>query len=81
MIQAPSSANYLATSLEQFIAKAEAFLQNHYLEGSNSEDIQKILKAITNLGLDVDKDRLEQEFNLVQEKKDYLVDIDYSIWF
>ena len=56
MIQAPSSANYLATSLEQFIAKAEAFLQNHYLEGSNSEDIQKILKAITDLGLDVDKD-------------------------
>jgi len=81
MIQAPSSANYLATSLEQFIAKAEAFLQNHYLEGSNSEDIQKILKAITNLGLDVDKDSLEREFNLVQEKKDYLVDIDYSIWF
>lgn len=81
MIQAPSSANYLATSLEQFIAKAEAFLQNHYLEGSNSEDIQKILKAITNLGLDVDKDSLEREFNLIQEKKDYLVDIDYSIWF
>jgi hypothetical protein len=81
MIQAPSSANYLATSLEQFIAKAEAFLQNHYLEGSNSEDIQKILKAITNLGLDVDKDSLGREFNLVQEKKDYLVDIDYSIWF
>jgi hypothetical protein len=71
----------LATSLEQFIAKAEAFLQNHYLEGSNSEDIQKILKAITNLGLDVDKDSLEREFNLIQEKKDYLVDIDYSIWF
>ncbi len=46
----------MATSLEQFIAKAEAFLQNHYLEGSNSEDIQKILKAITDLGLDVDKD-------------------------
>jgi len=81
MIQAPSSANYLATSLEQFIAKAEAFLQNHYLEGSDSEDIQKILKAITNLGLDVDKDSLEREFNLIQEKKDYLVDIDYSIWF
>jgi len=81
MIQAPSSANYLATSLEQFIAKAEAFLQNHYLEGSNSEDIQKILKAITNLGLDVDKDSLEREFNLIQEKKDYLVDINYSVWF
>jgi hypothetical protein len=73
----------LATSLEQFIAKAEAFLQNHYLQGSNSEDIQKILKAITNLGLDLDldKDSLEREFNLIQEKKDYLVDIDYSIWF
>ncbi len=73
----------MATSLEQFIAKAEAFLQNHYLQGSNSEDIQKILKAITNLGLDLDldKDSLEREFNLIQEKKDYLVDIDYSIWF
>ncbi|KOP26366.1 hypothetical protein AMR41_10805 [Hapalosiphon sp. MRB220] len=80
-IQAPSSANQLALTLEQFVAKAEAFLQNHYKVGSESEDIQKILKAIADLRLDVDNEALEAEFELVQQKKDYLADCYDSAWF
>lgn len=73
-IQAPSGANQLALTLEQFVASAEAFLQNHYEIGSDSEDISKILKAIADLQLDVDNEKLEAEFELVQEKKDLMAD-------
>ena len=73
-IQAPSGANQLALTLEQFVASADAFLQNHYMVGSNSEDISKILKAIADLQLDVDNEKLEAEFELVQEKKDLMSD-------
>lgn len=68
-IEAPSSATHLVTALEEFVAKAEAFLQNHYTAGSDSTDIQKILKAVSNLQLDIDKDKLEQEFQLAQLQK------------
>ena len=82
-IQAPSGANQLALTLEQFVASAEAFLQNHYEIGSDCsadalrayrEDISKILKAIADLQLDVDNEKLEAEFELVQEKKDLMAD-------
>ncbi|OKH52375.1 hypothetical protein [Scytonema sp. HK-05] len=73
-IQAPSAANQLALTLEQFIGKAEAFLQNHYVVGSDSADIQTILKAIADLRLDIDTERLEQEFELTQEKQDLMGD-------
>lgn len=74
MLHKPSSANQLALTLEQFVSAAEAFLQSHYEVGSDSEDIQKILKAIANLQLDVDTEELEKEFELSQEKKDLLND-------
>jgi len=71
MLHKPSAANQLASSLEEFVSAAEAFLQSHYQLGSDSEDIQKILKAITNLHLDVDTQELEREFELNQEKKTF----------
>jgi hypothetical protein len=80
-IQAPSAANQLALTLEQFIGKAEAFLQNHYVVGSDSADIQTILKAIADLRLDIDTERLEQEFELTQEKQDLMGDYYDSSWF
>jgi hypothetical protein len=79
-LEAPSSATHLVSVLEEFVAKAEAFLQNHYTVGSESEDVQKILKAVFNLQLDIDKDKLEQEFQLVQEKKDLLTDYCDNSW-
>lgn len=79
MLQKPSSSDYLASTLEQFVSAAEAFLQNHYLVGSDREDIAKILRAIANLQLDIDNEELEKEFELVQEKKDLLND--YCIKF
>lgn len=80
-IQAPSAACILADTLESFIKKAEAFLQNHYAVGSDSEDIQKILKAVENLRLEVDNEALEAEFELVQEKQELLNDYYDSAWF
>ena len=79
MLQKPSSANQLASTLEQFVSAAEAFLQSHYQVGSDSEDIQKILKAVANLQLDINKEELEEEFELNQEKKDLIAD--YCIKF
>ena len=80
-IQAPSSTSQLALTLEQFVSKAEAFLQNHYTVGSEAGDIQQILKAIADLQLDVDDEALEAEFELVQEKRDLLNDYYNSAWF
>lgn len=79
MLPKPEASDYLVSSLEQFVSAAEAFLQSHYLVGSDSEDIQKILRAIANLQLDIDKEELEREFELVQQKKDLIVD--YCIKF
>lgn len=80
-IQAPSAANQLALTLEQFVSQTEAFLQNHYTVGSDSEDIQKILKAIASLQLDINNEALEAEFKLVQEKRELLNDYHDSAWF
>jgi hypothetical protein len=80
-LQAPSAANQLALTLEQFISTAEAFLQNHYTVGSDSADIQTILKAIADLRLDIDTEQLEQEFELSQEKQDLMSDYYDSAWF
>ena len=66
-IQALSSVDQLALTLEQFVSSAEAFLQNHYMVGSDSSDISKILRAIANLQLDVDNEKLESEFDLAQK--------------
>lgn len=80
-IQAPSAANQLALTLEQFVSKAEAFLQNHYTAGSDSQDIQQILKAIADLKLDIDNEALEAEFELSHEKQELLKDYYDSCWF
>jgi hypothetical protein len=80
-IQAPSVESIFALTLEQFIAKAEAFLQNYYTAGSDSEDIKKILKAIADLPLEVDTKALEAEFELAQEKQDLIGDCHDSAWF
>ncbi|WP_414623791.1 hypothetical protein [Calothrix sp. CCY 0018] len=74
MLHKPEASNQLALTLEQFVAAAEAFLQNHYSVGSDREDISKILRDIENLRLDIDTEQLEQEFGLSQEKKDLIVD-------
>lgn len=79
MLQKPSASNQLASTLEEFVAAAEAFLQSHYQVGSDSEDVQKILKAIANLQLDINKEELEEEFELTQERQDLLND--YCIKF
>jgi hypothetical protein len=62
-IQAPSAESQLVLSLEQFVIKADAFLQNYYSGGNDTKDIQKILQAITNLQLDIDLAALKREFN------------------
>jgi hypothetical protein len=62
-IQAPSAESQLVLSLEQFVIKADAFLQNYYSGGNDASDIQKILQAITNLQLDIDLAALKREFN------------------
>ncbi|NJN13189.1 MAG: hypothetical protein HC815_36825 [Richelia sp. RM1_1_1] len=79
MLHKPEASNQLASTLEQFVAAAEAFIQNHYLVGSDRENISKILKDIENLRLDIDTESLEREFELVQEKKDLIAD--YCIKF
>lgn len=80
-IQAPPASSALALAVEEFLKKAEAFLQNHYQEGSGSEDVQKILTAINNLHLDVDVERLEQEFDLHCDHTDVMTDYYDSAWF
>jgi hypothetical protein len=80
-IQAPSSTSQLALTLEQFVSKAEAFLQNHYTVGSEATDVQQILKAIADLRLDIDNKALEAEFELVQEKQDLMGDYYDSAYF
>lgn len=79
-LQAPSVESSLALTIEGFIKKAEAWLHNHYQEGSNSADIQQILQAITNLQLDVDIQALEREFNLHCDRQDLEADYYDSAW-
>ncbi len=79
-ITAPSAESTLAQELEKFIKKAEAWLQNHYAAGSDSEDIEKIVSAIANLQLGVDTEALEKEFEIVIEKKNLLNDYYDLTW-
>ena len=81
MIQASSSATALVSAVEEFVHAADAFLQNHYMVGSDSEDISKILKAFHNLNLDINIEQLEQEFDIQLEKKTQMADYYDSAWF
>lgn len=81
MLQIPCSSADLAITIEKFVNKADAFLQNHYAGGSDSADIQKMLKAIAVLQLDIDREALEKEFELATERRDLESDFDSSSWF
>lgn len=78
---AASAESQLALNLEQFISKADAFLQNYYAGGSDSQDVEKIMLAIKNLQLDVDEKALEAEFELYCDRKDLEADSYDSAWF
>lgn len=56
-------------------------MQNHYAGGSDSADIQIVLDAIAALRLDIDRDALEQDFELATERRDLERDCDESFWF
>lgn len=81
MLQAPSASSVFASTIEEFVRKADVFLQNHYLEGSNDADIKQMLQAIANLQLDIDAKALEKEFALHCERQDLLNDYYDSNWF
>jgi hypothetical protein len=80
-IQAPCPLSALASTLEEFISKADTFLKNHYKEDISSIDVRQIMQAINNLQLDVDTERLEQEFDLHCDRKDLEADYYDSAWF
>jgi hypothetical protein len=81
MITKVSAVNQLAQSLEEFVSAAEAFLQNHYIAGSDKSDVEAILKAVTNLKLDIDKQALEQEFERAYNRQDLICDYYDSAWY
>jgi hypothetical protein len=81
MITKISATNQLAQSLEEFVSAAEAFLQNHYVGGSDKSDVEAILVAVTNLKLDIDKQALEQEFELACNRQDLISDYYDSAWY
>lgn len=80
-IQAPCASSALVSTLEEFISKAETFLKNHYKKDMSSVDVRQIMQAISNLQLDVDTERLEQEFDLHCDRKDLEADYYDSAWF
>lgn len=80
-IQAPSASTIFASALSEFVSKADAFLQNHYHGGSESADVQQVLKALAHLQLDVDKEALEKEFDLRCDRQDLEADYYDSAWF
>lgn len=80
-LQAPSVESQLVLSLEAFVKKAEAFLENHYFFGSDSQDVTNILQAVKNLQLDVDEEALQREFQLHCDRKDLEADYYDSAWF
>lgn len=81
MLQAPCSSSDLVTTIEKFVNKAEAFLQNHYAGGSDSADIQTVLDAISALRFGIDRDALEQDFEIMTDREDLERDCDKSFWF
>lgn len=80
MLQPISTASELTLPLERFIAKAEAFLTNHYINGSDTSEIEEMLICIENLKLDIDKEALQAEYESMQEQKDLLSDYSEHHW-
>lgn len=80
-ITAPSAESTLALMIENFIKKAEAFLQIHYRYGCDEEDIKIILKAVADLRLEIDIEQLKQEFELHRDREDLEADYYDSAWF
>ena len=68
-IDAPSSASYLVSTLEDFVEIAETFIQNYYKAGTEAQDIQRIITGITNLRLDINIEALETEFQISITKR------------
>ncbi|MDV2997661.1 MAG: hypothetical protein N4J56_007366 [Chroococcidiopsis sp. SAG 2025] len=71
----------LVLSLEEFIKKADKFLKGYYAGGNESQDVEKMLKSIRELHLEIDETSLEQEFELYCEKQDLLNDYYDSAWY
>lgn len=67
-IKAPSNVSYLVSTLEDFIVTADLFLQNYYKTGSDAQDIQRMITAITNLRLDINIEALEAELKITLSK-------------
>lgn len=67
-IKAPSNVSYLVSTLEDFIVTADLFLQNYYKTGSDAQDIQRMITAITNLRLDINIEALEAELKITFSK-------------
>lgn len=67
-IKAPSNVSYLVSTLEYFIVTADLFLQNYYKTGSDAQDIQRMITAITNLRLDINIEALEAELKITLSK-------------
>lgn len=80
-LTAPSAESQLVLSLEEFIKKADKFLKGYYAGGNESQDVEKMLKSIRELHLEIDETSLEQEFELDREKQDLLNDYDDSRWY
>jgi hypothetical protein len=80
-LTAPSAESQLALSLEQFLKKADVFLKNYYAGGNESQDVEKMLKSIKELHLEIDEQALEKEFELYCEKQDLLSDYNDSAWY
>ena len=68
-LTAPSAESQLVLSLEQFIKKADEFLKGYYAGGNESQDVEKMLKSIRELHLEIDEPALEQEFELSARNK------------
>ncbi|MBE9018575.1 Pb-reticulocyte-binding protein [Chroococcidiopsidales cyanobacterium LEGE 13417] len=80
-LTAPSAESQLVLSLEQFIKKADEFLKGYYAGGNESQDVEKMLKSIRELHLEIDEPALEREFELYRERQDLLNDYNDSRWY
>ena len=80
-LTAPSAESQLALSLEQFIKKADKFLKGYYAGGNESQDVEKMLKSIRELHLEIDEPALEREFEMYRERQDLLNDYNDSRWY
>lgn len=80
-IVAPSAESTFALTLEQFVKKAEDFLQNYYAGGNDDETMRGMVKAIKELHLEIDEEAIEAEFELHCDRKDLEADYYDSAWF